>query len=61
MNKLKEFKVDKLMVKVYETRVSMGLEAANETSILIKKLFSQKEELNMIYFKFHFSDDVKGA
>ena len=49
MNKLKEFKVDKLMIKVYETRVSMGLEAANETSILIKKLFSQKEELNMIF------------
>ena len=49
MDKLNEFIVDNLTVKVYKTRQSMGLEAAKEIRSLIKRLLSQKEEINMIF------------
>ena len=49
MNELKEFKADKLKVKIYETRETMGREAANDAACLIKKLLSEKDEVNIIF------------
>jgi glucosamine-6-phosphate deaminase len=49
MSLLKQFEAGKLQVKVFNTRKTMGIEAAREAAALIKKLLSEKFELNMIF------------
>lgn len=49
MNIIKELKAEKLQVKVYDSRKSMGAGAAKEAAELIKKLLKNKEEVNMIF------------
>ena len=46
---VKEFKAEKLLVKVYETRQAMGQTAAEEIAAKMKEILSQKDELNMIF------------
>lgn len=43
------FQKDKLLVKIYDNRDAMGLSAATDIAECIKKLLSQKEEINMIF------------
>lgn len=40
---------DKLLVKIFDTRDEMGLNAANDIAECIKNLLSEKEEINMIF------------
>lgn len=49
MTKIKEFSAEKLKIKIYDSRKSMGLEAAEEAAIKIKELISKKGEINMIF------------
>lgn len=49
MSIIKEFKAEKLTVKVYDTRKSMGEKAASEASLKIKELLSQKEEISIVF------------
>lgn len=44
-----EFVKDKLTVKIFNTRDEMGMQAATEVAACIKKLLSEKEEINMIF------------
>ncbi len=46
---IKEINSDNLKVKIFETRDEMGSCAAKEVSECIKKLLSEKEEINMIF------------
>ena len=46
---LKEFKSDRLDVRVYDTRKSMGSAAADDVAACIRKLLSQKAEIWMIF------------
>lgn len=43
------FKKDKMEVKIYDTRDAMGKGAAEDIAAAIKKLLSEKEEINMIF------------
>ncbi len=43
------FKKDKMEVKIYDTRDAMGKGAAEDVAAAIKKLLSEKEEINMIF------------
>lgn len=43
------FKKDKLDVKIYDNRDSMGMAAADDIAECIKKLLAEKEEINMIF------------
>ena len=45
----KEFKTDKLYVKVFNDRTEMGKDAAKETAALIAALLKHKPEINMIF------------
>lgn len=45
----KTFCKDKLTVKIYDTRASLGLNAAHEMAEKMKELFSTREELNIIF------------
>lgn len=47
--KIKEFRKDKLCVKIFDTREEMGKTAAMEIADCIKKLLCQKDEVNMIF------------
>jgi glucosamine-6-phosphate deaminase len=49
MSIVKEFKADKLDVKIYDSRKSMGAAAAAEAVAKIKELLSGKEEINIIF------------
>lgn len=49
MSLIKEMKADKLVVKVYETRKSMGEQAAKEASAIIKEVLSKQEECNIVF------------
>ena len=49
MSLVKEMKVDKLGVKIYSDRASMGAAAAAECAAVIKDLLSKKDEINMIF------------
>lgn len=49
MSIIKEFQKDKLKVKVYDNRTSMGKAAAIEASDLIIKLLNVKKEINIIF------------
>ena len=44
-----EFVKDKLAVKIFNTRDEMGKQAATDVAACIKKLLSEKEEINMIF------------
>jgi glucosamine-6-phosphate deaminase len=46
---MREFKVDELSVKVYESRAEMGREAALAAGDQIKQLLSQQEFVNIIF------------
>ena len=46
---LKEIKKDNLTVKIFKTRDEMGACAANEAAECIRKLLSEKDEINMIF------------
>lgn len=46
---IKEIKKDKLSVKIFETRDEMGSKAGEDTAKCIRKLLSEKEEINMIF------------
>lgn len=44
-----EFIKDKLLVKIYDTRDEMGKASAKDVAECIKKMLSEKEEINMIF------------
>lgn len=46
---VKEFKADKLLVKVYESRPTMGQAASDEIAAKIKEFLDQKEEVNVVF------------
>jgi len=46
---IKEAKIDNLVVKAYETRTEMGLEAAKEAAAAIKKALAEKAEISIIF------------
>ena len=46
---LKELKKDKLKVMIFETRAEMGKKAGSDAAECIKKLLSEKEEVNVIF------------
>ena len=46
---IKEFKKDKLNVKVYETRIEMGVAAAKEASEVLNELLERKDEVTVIF------------
>jgi len=46
---IKEFKADNLKVKVFETRMDMGAQAAKEAIECIKSLLSEKESINIVF------------
>ena len=46
---LKELKKDKLKIMMFETRDEMGNKAGSDAAQCIKKLLSEKEEVNMIF------------
>ena len=49
MDKVRQWTVNKLKVKIYETRPDMGANAAKEASQKIKELLSEKEFINIIF------------
>ena len=49
MQNRKEFKVDKLTVKLSDTRAEMGALAAAEIYATIRTLLAEREEINMIF------------
>lgn len=49
MDEVKEFTVDKLEVKIFETRPQMGAGAAHDASERIKELLSEKDFVNIIF------------
>ena len=57
---MKNFKVDKLDVRVFENRDLMGRAAAEDISACIKKLLETKKEINMIFAAAPSQNDVLG-
>lgn len=55
---MKSYKVDKLTVKIFETRKEMGEVSAKEISAKIKELLSVKPEINMIFAAAPSQNDV---
>ena len=49
MSLVKEFKVDKLKVKEYSDRASMGAAAAADCAKVMKDMLAKKAEINMIF------------
>lgn len=49
MKPVKELTVDKLKVKIFNTRADVGNDAAHDVSQTIKELFKQKEMINIIF------------
>ncbi len=45
----KEFRVEKLKVKIYPSREKMGAAAARETATIMKKVISEKNQVVMIF------------
>ena len=54
----KEFFVDKLKVKIFESRASMGEDAAHDIKSKIAELLSEKAEINMIFAAAPSQNDV---
>lgn len=46
---IKSFKVDRLSVKVYDSRESMGAEAAREAAVCLRDILSKKDEVNIVF------------
>ncbi|MBR4757039.1 MAG: glucosamine-6-phosphate deaminase [Bacteroidales bacterium] len=46
---IKDFKVDRLSVKVYDSRESMGQAAASEAASCLRDILSKKEKVNVIF------------
>ncbi len=55
---MKSYKVDKLTVKIFETRKEMGEVSAKEISAKIKELLAVKKEINMIFAAAPSQNDV---
>ena len=55
---MKTYKVDKLTVKIFETRKEMGEVSAKEISAKIKELLTVKPEINMIFAAAPSQNDV---
>lgn len=49
MSIIKEMKSDKLRVKIYDSRESMGSKAAGEAAAKIKELLAKNDEINIIF------------
>lgn len=49
MSIIKEMKSDKLKIKIFDSRKSMGKAAAGEAAVKIKELLALKEEINIIF------------
>ena len=49
MGLIKEMQVDKLKVKIYETRQELGENAAKEAAAKIKELIASKGEINIVF------------
>lgn len=46
---VKEFIKDSLKIKIYDSRKSMGQEAARDVAVLIEHLLLEKQEINMVF------------
>ena len=46
---IKNFKVDRLSVKVFDSRESMGEAAASEAATRLRDILSRKEEVNVVF------------
>lgn len=49
MSIIKEIKADKLLIKVYDSRNSLGIEAAKEVGSKIREMLSAKDEVNIVF------------
>lgn len=49
MSQIKEFKVDKLKVKIFDSRQNLGTVAARDVAQRIKELLDGQKEINMIF------------
>lgn len=49
MSLIKEFEIDRLNFKVYDTRKSLGINAAKHVAEKIGELLEQKQEINMVF------------
>ncbi len=58
---MKNYKVDKLNVEIYENRTLMGGAAARDIQARITELLSQKQEINMIFAAAPSQNDVLKA
>ncbi len=58
---MKQFKKDKLNVRVFETRAEMGADAAAAVAACIKKLLAEKPTINMIFAAAPSQNDVLKA
>ena len=55
---MREYKVDKLNVKIFENRTLMGEDAAKDIKAKIKELLAKKETINMIFAAAPSQNDV---
>ena len=55
---LKEIKKDKLQVKIFSTREEMGNSAGGDAAQCIRKLLSEKDEVNMIFAAAHSQNET---
>lgn len=46
---MKEFKKDELTVKIYDTRLESGLDAARDAAALLRRLLAEKESIRCIF------------
>lgn len=61
MSLLKEISAGSLKVKVFENRAQMGVDAAKDIAECIKKLQSEKDEINIIFAAAPSQNDTIGA
>ncbi len=57
---MKEFKKDKLQVKIFETRDLMGQDAAKDIAAVIRRLLAEKDEVNIIFAAAPSQNDTLG-
>lgn len=55
--KLKDFTVDNLRVKAFDTRVNMGADAAAEAALYLRELLANKDEVNAVFAAAPSQDD----
>ena len=61
MSMLKEIMAGSLKVKIFENRAQMGADAAADIAACIKKLQSEKDEINIIFAAAPSQNDTIGA